>query len=60
MTTMDLSEPPAYVVVIALFDGLFVFHYLVEAYIWRFSEPYYRNSLSPLYFRPSPRTISTQ
>jgi hypothetical protein len=57
MTTMDLFQPPAYLVVIALFDGLFVFHYLVEAYIWRFSEPYYRNSLSGLYFRTPTRTI---
>jgi hypothetical protein len=52
MTTMDLSQPPSYLLLIALFDGLFVFHYLVEAYIWRFSEPYYRKSLGGLYFAP--------
>ncbi|MDP9324256.1 MAG: hypothetical protein M3P13_11530 [Acidobacteriota bacterium] len=34
----------------ALFDGLFVFHYFVESFIWRFSEPYYRQTLGPLYF----------
>ncbi len=53
MTTMDLSKPAEYVVLIALFDGLFVFHYLIEAFIWRFSEPYYRKSLSGLYFKPA-------
>lgn len=58
MTTMDLTQPAAYLVVIALFDGLFVFHYLVEAYIWRFSEPYYRKSLSGLYFPTGPRAVS--
>jgi hypothetical protein len=38
----------------ALFDGLFVFHYFLESFIWRFSEPYYKQTLSPLYFGPKP------
>jgi hypothetical protein len=38
--------------VIALFDGLFVFHYVIESRIWKFNDPYYRRSLMPLYFRP--------
>jgi hypothetical protein len=38
----------------AVFDGLFVFHYFLESFIWRFSEPYYRQTLSPLYFTPKP------
>ncbi len=38
----------------ALFDGLFVFHYFLESFIWRFSEPYYRQTLGPLYFAPRP------
>jgi hypothetical protein len=50
--TGDLSQPMSYVALIAVFDGLFVFHYLVEAYIWRFSEPHYRESLGSLYFAP--------
>jgi hypothetical protein len=33
-----------------MFDALFVFHYFVESYIWRFSEPHYRRNLGPLYF----------
>jgi hypothetical protein len=39
---------------VAVFDGLFVFHYFVEMFIWRFSEPYYRQTLGPLYFAPKP------
>jgi hypothetical protein len=35
---------------IALFNGVFVFHYFIEALIWKFSVPYYRQSLRPLYF----------
>jgi hypothetical protein len=42
----------------ALFDGLFVFHYFLESFIWRFSEPYYRQTLSPLYFAPRQQTQS--
>jgi hypothetical protein len=50
----DPSAAPSYLAVIAIFDGLFVFHYLVEAYIWRFSDPHFRRSLAGLYFAPAP------
>jgi hypothetical protein len=50
----DPSAAPNYLAVIAIFDGLFVFHYLVEAYIWRFSDPHFRRSLVGLYFAPAP------
>jgi hypothetical protein len=30
--------------------GIFAWHYFVEAFIWRFREPHYRETLSPLYF----------
>ena len=40
----------SYTALVAIFDGLFVFHYFVEMFIWRFSEPYYRQTLGPLYF----------
>jgi len=33
-----------------LFNGIFVTHYFVEAFIWKFRDPYYRKSLAPLYF----------
>src|SRR5262249_11887765 len=40
------TEPSMfYLALIAIFDGLFVFHYFVEAFIWRFSDPYYRQTL---------------
>jgi hypothetical protein len=45
------AEPAThYTALLALFNGLFVFHYFVEMFVWRFSEPHYRQTLSPLYF----------
>jgi hypothetical protein len=44
--------PAPYRVLLALFDGLFVFHYFVEALIWKFGNPFYRATLGPLYFAP--------
>jgi hypothetical protein len=41
-----------YLALIAIFDGIFVFHYFVESLIWTFSQPYYRETLIPLYFGP--------
>jgi hypothetical protein len=45
--------PAPYRVLLALFDGLFVFHYFIEALIWKFGNPFYRSTLGPLYFGPS-------
>ncbi len=45
-----------YLLLIAAFDGIFVFHYFVESFIWRFSDPYYRQTLGPLYFASKPST----
>jgi hypothetical protein len=47
------SHSASYLALISLFDGLFVFHYFVEALIWKFSDPHYRQTLGPLYFGPS-------
>jgi len=33
-----------------LFNGVFVTHYYIDAFIWRFSNPYYRRSIGVLYF----------
>jgi hypothetical protein len=38
-----------------LLNGIFVTHYFIEAFIWKFREPYYRQSLGPLYFPQSRR-----
>ncbi len=40
-----------------LFNGVFVAHYFIEAFIWKFGNPYYRLSLGPLYF-PRPAGVS--
>jgi hypothetical protein len=34
-----------------MLNGIFIFHFFVEAFIWKFSNPYYRSALSPLYFK---------
>ena len=47
------SWPTPTRVMLAMFNGLFVMHYFVEAFIWKFSDPFYRKSLMPLYFTPS-------
>jgi hypothetical protein len=44
------SGPNHYLVLLAIFDGLFIFHYFVEGLIWKFSQPFYRQTLGPLYF----------
>ena len=45
-----LNQPTAALVALAIFDGLFVFHYFVEMFIWKFSDPHFRQTLSGLYF----------
>jgi len=49
LRSQDDSTSP-YLVLIAIFDGLFIFHYFIESLIWKFSDPFYRKSLGPLYF----------
>jgi hypothetical protein len=50
------ANPIRYRAVVSIFDGLFVFHYFVEMLIWRFSDPFFRRTLTPLYFSPRPKT----
>ena len=38
-----------------IFDGVFLAHYFVEAFLWKFGNPHYRAALSPLYFGPGRR-----
>jgi hypothetical protein len=45
-----------YLSVVSIFDGVFVFHYFVETLIWRFSDPFFRRTLTSLYFVPRLRT----
>jgi hypothetical protein len=48
----SLPEPRKYLALVAIFDGLFVFHYFIEAFIWRFQDPFFRRTTAPLYFTP--------
>ena len=54
------SWPTPARLMIALFDGLFVMHYFIESLIWKFGNPYYRNSLLPLYFSPTPARVPVE
>jgi hypothetical protein len=47
---VSASAGPARWIFFAL-NGLGLFHFYVDAFIWRFSNSYYRGALSPLYFR---------
>jgi hypothetical protein len=49
-----LDQPFNYLLMIAVFDGLFAFHYFIEMLIWRFSDPFFRKTLTGLYFAPKP------
>lgn len=55
-TSAFRANPMRYLAVVSIFDGLFVFHYFVEMLIWRFSDPFFRRTLTPLYFAPKLRT----
>lgn len=35
-------------------NGIFVSHYFVEAFVWKFGNPFYRGQLRPLYFGRTP------
>jgi hypothetical protein len=50
------TMPISYLAVVSVFNGLFVFHYFVEMLIWRFSDPFFRGTLTSLYFTPRLRT----
>ncbi len=36
-----------------LLNGIFVAHYFVEAFVWKFRNPFYKKTLAPLYFARS-------
>ncbi len=44
------SLPLSWRALVSIFDGIFVFHYFVEMLIWRFNNPFFRRTLTPLYF----------
>ena len=34
-------------------NGIFLFHFFVDSFAWKFSNPFYRSSLGRLYFKPA-------
>jgi hypothetical protein len=53
------GSPQAPWLLFNLLNGIFVTHYFIEAFIWKFREPFYRKSLGPLYFPQQGRPAST-
>jgi len=58
-TLADGFGPLTYTLLLGLFDGIFVFHYFIESFIWKFSDPYYRRTLGPLYFSGTPKPAAS-
>jgi hypothetical protein len=48
------THSPAGAFFVHVFDGIFLLHYFVEAFLWKFGNPYYREALAPLYFGTGP------
>ncbi len=38
-------------------NGIFLAHYFIEAFVWKFGNPFYRQTLGPVYFA-APETVS--
>jgi hypothetical protein len=37
-----------------MFNGIFLAHFFLESFVWKFSTPYFRSALGPTYFpRPA-------
>lgn len=61
MGSMDFLPPAnpnllAWGVVLSLFDALILVHYFLEMFIWKFSDPHFRKSMSGVYFTPKAGT----
>jgi hypothetical protein len=61
-----VSESMSLRFAVHIFDGIFMLHYVLDAFLWKFHNPHYRAQLYPLYFqkrlkpersRPSRRTL---
>lgn len=49
LVSEELGSSRALWLLFNLFNGVFVTHYFIDAFIWKFSSPYYRASIGPLY-----------
>ena len=56
----QLGSPRAPWLLFNLLSGIFVTHYFIEAFVWKFRNPYYRQSLSPLYFPQRNRSTTAR
>ena len=57
MNSMEFAVPKtpggtAWTFLLTAFDALIVVHYFLEMFIWKFSDPHFRNSLNGVYFAP--------
>jgi hypothetical protein len=46
-----VTESVALRFAVHIFDGIFMLHYVLDAFLWKFHNPFYRSQLYPLYFQ---------
>jgi len=44
------TGPRSWWYLVNMFNGIFLAHYFIEAFVWKFGNPFYRETLRPLYF----------
>ena len=49
ISTTKMHPPVAFNLFLSIFDGLFVFHFYIEMFVWKFSDPFYKKSIGPLF-----------
>lgn len=53
LRALVVTESTALSFVVHLFDGIFLLHYVLDAFLWRFSQPFYGEQLGRLYLQPA-------
>ncbi|MGE3403912.1 MAG: hypothetical protein AB7K63_15060 [Vicinamibacterales bacterium] len=55
------TGPRSWWYLVNLFNGIFLAHYFIEAFVWKFGNPFYRETLGPIYFAaPATATAGTR
>ncbi len=49
-TPVAPTGPQFWWYLVNLFNGIFLAHYFIEAFVWKFGNPFYRQTLGPIYF----------
>ena len=57
---VPLDAPVSTRLFVHIFDGIFLLHYVLEAFLWKFHEPHYRATLAPLYFAALPVRVRSR